>query len=203
MWYLLSVIYALPIYYFTLKYIPDMFYTPIIAVLYIIKSVSNVYLEWMSGSVQEIFGLLEKMRMSGLREAIIVIIPYLLTGRQVKKQRLTMRISAFGLICSMALLFFESFVCRKYGQESVCYAVFRLPASFFLFQFILNIQIKRPTKMLRDMSIWIYCIHPIFIEILSKHYQIHSLVLYLVVVLFSISSSVLLMKSLERKRVPM
>jgi serine/alanine racemase len=88
----------------------------------------------------------------------------LMMGVVVKSRRqFTLRISVFGFIVSMAFMLMEGLTLRHFAyprHDSMYIAL--LPCMFFLFQILLAVKGK-VSSSLREISLWIFVIHPLII----------------------------------------
>lgn len=170
LWYLLSLLYALPIFWIVVTFIKKKWLLPLSIMLWTVKVLSYGYIQFF-GKKKWMFEWMDKF--PAFRDAIILILPLLLLGgllRDGKKNEMN-KISIL-LIGSFFLLFLEAFVLKENGQTKVSFIFMTYPTVYFLMRFILNRgNIKRNKKMwmlLGRASIMVYCIHPIIGEILEK-----------------------------------
>lgn len=166
-WYLLSVIYAMPLFYLCVKYLKTKIHI-IVIVLWIVKAISYGYSIWIP--IQFIMWPLDNF--PGMRDALFCILPMMLTGyysnytKSKGKQHYLIKFS----VCFLFLCI-EALILVNLGQDSVSNILFTLPTSYSLFNLILKQKIQINIfngKMLRYISLFIYCIHPIIIEITDK-----------------------------------
>lgn len=80
-----------------------------------------------------------------------------------KKNLLTRRTSLIGFITSLILMLAEGFILRLFNyQRHDSMYIALIPCMFFLFQFTLASK-RKASPALRDISMWIYILHPLFI----------------------------------------
>lgn len=170
LWYLLSVLYALPLLGVILRKANYKYYIWIAAGFYSIKVVSYGYRLWLPIQVVEIIEMLD--RVSAIFDAVFCILPFLLMGAYIyRNPKSNKKIELKGTIISVAMLVAEASLLAKEGQNAVSYIIFTFPVAYFAFRLIVNWNIKMKcfdSKMLGDISLGVYCIHPIIIEALRK-----------------------------------
>lgn len=167
MWYLLSVLYAIPLLALCLKCVNKKHLKWIVIVFWAVKVLSYGYYQWMPSSIINIFSLLEKF--SGIRDGIFCIFPLMLLGSCVyyEKAHKNIYIYIIGFLISFSLLIIEASTLRHFGQNAVSYIIFTLPTSYFLFNLILRIKISIKSQIcviLGMASLFIYLVHPIIID---------------------------------------
>ena len=137
--------------------------------------------------------------------ALFLLLPLLLLGFCIGNTPvLSKRMANVGFMLSFLMLCAEAFFLRAQGHTKVSYIVFSYPAAYFLFQLLLNIrsECKLFTK-LAGISVFIYCFHPMVVEIVEKTTD-NSLVLFLIAVAISVFAGwgyTELKRRIERKRV--
>ena len=170
MWYLLSILYAIPIFALCVKYVKKNHFKWLIIILWAVKVLSYGYNKWMPSSIINIFCLMEKF--SGIRDGIFCILPLMLLGSYVyyeKEHKNSFYI--FGVVISFLLLILEAFTLRHFGQEAVSFIVFTLVITYFLFNVILRLKISIKSQacvILGRASLFIYLVHPLIIELMEK-----------------------------------
>lgn len=167
MWYLLSVLYAIPMLALCLKYVKKKHLKWIVIAFWAVKVLSYGYYQWMPSSIINIFSLLEKF--SGIRDGIFCIFPLMLLGSYVYYENVhKYKFYIIGFVISFILLIIEAFTLRYFGQNAVSFIIFTLPTSYFLFNLVLriNISIKPQTCVILGMaSLFIYLVHPLIVEL--------------------------------------
>lgn len=166
LWYLLYLLYMIPLLYLAVRLLSKRTQWVVIVVLWCVSVLLYTYKDLLAGSV---YVLLSGAEWASLR---FVLLPLMLVGVQISTKRVRKkRVQLIGFCVSFLLLLAEAFALRAAGIEKVSYILFTLPASYFLFQLVLDCKIPEKwgkcASILGESSIGIYCIHPIFIEILS------------------------------------
>lgn len=186
LWYILSVIYAIPLFIVCLKKLDKKSIICLSIILWGIKALSYGYFQWLPQSIIIIFNFLEKI--SGLRDAVLCILPLMLLGNCIKNQKVKSNIFYIvGLIASSLIYFAEIFVLKYLGQEHFSFIFSIFFVSFFLFNILLklNINIKSNISyLLGKASMIIYLIHPLIIDFV-KLITSDNLILFVMVVIFS------------------
>lgn len=184
LWYILSLIYAMPIIYILLPALKRNYLIPISVGLYAIMLLFYSYnwclpercvslVNWLSYSFP-------------LTAGVFLMVPLLLLGIRIRiGSILPIKMVIVGLAISFCGLCAESFWLRGNGHTKVSYIIFSYLTAFFLFQLLLNIPTDRKlfTKLAR-ISVFVYCVHPMLIEIL-RNYVKSSITLYLGTALLS------------------
>lgn len=169
MWYLLSVLYAIPMLALCLKYVNKKYLKWVVIVFWAVKVLSYGYYQWMPSSIINIFSLLEIF--SGIRDGIFCIFPLMLLGSCVYYEKMHKnKFYIIGFVISFFLLIIEAFTLRHFGQNAVSFIIFTLPTSYFLFNLVLRIKIsiKTQTCMILGMaSLFIYLVHPLIVEFIK------------------------------------
>ena len=181
LWYLISLIYALPLFYLCVRFIKyrKLLFALMIA-LYIIKAISYGYVRWLPTFIQTIFGIGGKF--SALFDAIFLLLPLLLLGSFISQKKIPLKLSLIGFIVSFSLLTVEAFTLRSFGQESVSFIFMTFPTAYFLFSLISQLDWKLNGKVcsvLGASSLIIYCFHPMVIEFFGD-WQINSIALFVI-----------------------
>ena len=169
LWYLLSLLYAIPFFIVLLRYMTVRLRKWLIISLWIVKAVSSGYLMFLPDKVQQLISKL--MLWKGMYDAVFCILPLLLLGAAIYDREQKQKKSAWINVCfciSFALLIVEVAALKSHGQDKVSYIFTTLPASYFLFQIILGINIgslKKPIEIVVRQSTFIYCFHQIAIQL--------------------------------------
>ena len=164
LWYVLYVIYALPLYYLCIRYLRPSLWLWVAIVLWCINAFSYGY----SSFLPEGSAWLQVLSLSDKGYAIVksqfVILPMLLCGAYLTKFNGCFRISMFLLVIAFLLLIVEASILKKYARlENVNYIIMILPTAFFLFSTLLLVKFTVPAvKDLGTMSLIVYCVHPMF-----------------------------------------
>lgn len=166
MWYLLSVLYALPLLAFCLKYVKKEYFKWIAVVLWTIKVLSYAYCRWLPIPFQDAFNLMEKF--SGIRDGLFCILPLMLLGACIYYEKKRKRkFYLLGFIIFLILLILEAFILKYMGQDAVSFVIFTFPTSYFLFNSIMKLKIPLNAKIcftLSGASLFIYLVHPLIVD---------------------------------------
>lgn len=170
LWYLLSLIYALPVFYLCVKYIKNQkIIFSIVAILYIIKVLTYAYRNIVPNFISSFFTCLEEF--GALFNAIFLILPFMLLGYNISKGKAWSRKNLIiGFAISFALLCCEAYIIKSFDIGIISCVFGTFPVVFFVFSFIMQINWKPKNKkavyLLGASSLVIYCLHPMIIEIL-------------------------------------
>lgn len=186
LWYILSIIYAIPLFIICLKKLDKKSIIYLSILLWGIKALSYGYFQWLPQSLILFFNFLKKI--SGLRDAVFCILPLMLLGSYISTQTVkSNRFYIVGLMASSLLYFIEIFILEYLGQEQFSFIFFIFFVSFFLFNLLLklNINDKRNISFLfGKASIIIYLVHPLVIDFF-KLVTNDNFVLFVMVAIFS------------------
>ncbi len=186
LWYLISLIYALPLFYLCIKYLKRKSIIILLIVLYYVRATSYGYVKWLPSAL--VFVINQAQKFGALFNAVFLLLPLLLlgyiiaTGNKSKK-----KICIIGFIISFFLLSIEAFVLKRFGQDSVSFIFFTLPTAYFTFSIVIQLNLVKDIKagkLLGSVSLFIYCFHPMVIGVLPE--GLFSLVKYVVVSLSSV-----------------
>ena len=194
LWYLISLIYALPLFYLCVRFIKNrkLLFALMIA-LYIIKAISYGYARWLPTFIQTIFGIGGKF--SALFDAVFLLLPILLLGFFITQKKISLKFSLIGFIVSFSLLTVEAFTLKAFGQESVSFIFMTFPTAYFLFSLISQINWNLNGKvctLLGSASLIIYCFHPMIVELFIDIVP-SSILLFLGTAIISVLLSLMLM----------
>ena len=167
LWYLISLIYALPLFYLCVRFIKNrkLLFALMIA-LYIIKAISYGYARWLPTFIQTIFGIGGKF--SALFDAVFLLLPLMLLGFFISQKKISLKFSLVGFIVSFSLLTVEAFTLKAFGQESVSFIFLTFPTAYFLFSLISQMNWNLNGKvctLLGSASLMFYCFHPMIVEL--------------------------------------
>ena len=167
LWYLISLIYALPLFYLCVRFIKNRKLLFVIMILlYIIKALSYGYSQWLPVFMQSAFRM--GNRFSALFDAVFLLLPLLLLGFFITQKKISLKFSLIGVIVSFSLLTVEAFTLKAFGQESVSFIFMTFPTAYFLFSLISQINWNLSGKvctLLGSASLIIYCFHPMVVEL--------------------------------------
>ena len=167
LWYLISLIYALPLFYLCVRFIKSrkLLFVFMVA-FYVIKALSYGYIQWLPTFMQTIFGIGGKF--SALFDAVFLLLPLLLLGFFISQKKIPLKLSLIGFIVSFSLLTVEAFTLKEFGQESVSFIFLTLPTAYLLFSLISQMNWNLNGKvctLLGSASLMIYCFHPMIVEL--------------------------------------
>lgn len=204
LWYLISLIYALPLFYLCVKHLKKKSIILLMIVLYCVKVISYGYVKWLPSPLLLVFNLFHKF--DALFNAVFLLLPLLLLG-YIIATGITPNIkkSMLGLIISFILLSVEAFVLKSFGQDSVSFIFFTLPTAFFAFSTVIQLNFAQDMKigkLLGAVSLFIYCFHPMVVGLLPK--DMFSLFKYVIVAFSSVLVALgyyFLKKWIKQKRI--
>lgn len=187
LWYLISLLYAIPLVYFITKKVKEKYYGAILIVLYVIQVIIYAYNfiipESLSG-VLKIYNFLECPFV-----AITRVLPFLLLGIIISKEKNGKNPIIMCLI-NFTLLIIEVYLLKTNNQEAFSYVFFTLPTSYYLFKVILWIGENEhigTCKIFRS-STFLYCVHPIFIWGMSEFFEIENHWIFILTVILSVTT---------------
>lgn len=186
LWYLISIIYALPVFFLCVRFLSRKAIVILMVLLYSVEAVSYGYSMWLPSSVLNIFNQIKKP------SALFLILPLLLLGYLIATRELPkLSFCVIGLFVSFVLLTFEAFILKSHGQEKFSYIFFTLPTAYFVFSTVIQLKFAqglRLAKILGEVSTFIYCFHPMIVEVLPE--GLPSLQKYSIVAFVSVLVSV-------------
>ena len=151
------------------------------------------------------------MVFSYTRNGIFYAPVFLAMGAWIAKteRRPDMKVSVAGFAASMSIMLAEGSILRISGfQRHDSMYIALLPCMFFLFQFLLSRKGKK-INLLRDVSMWVYILHPLFIIAIRGVAKVtgrtsllveNSVVHYLAVCLLSFSFAILIARLKQRRK---
>ena len=200
LWYLISLIYALPLFYLCVRFIKNRkLLFVIMIVLYIIKALSYGYSPWLPGFMQSAFQIGNKF--SALFDAVFLLLPLLLLGFFITHHKISFKFSLSGFLVSFILLPVEAFTLKVFGQESVSFIFMTFPTAYFLFSLISQLDWKLNGKVcsvLGASSLMIYCFHPMIVELFIDIVP-SSIILFVIVTVLSVVASMVIAKIKSKK----
>lgn len=165
-WYLWGMIYTLPLFYLLLRFCKQRYWVAVIVALWVIKVLSYSYTMLIPSQLADALGKLG---------SATCLLPLLLLGALIAKQKERMLpCNIVGLMVSVVGLVTEAFALKNHGQEAVSYIVFTLPVAYFLFSLILRVKPAGDGKIasrLGAVSLFIYCVHPMLVELTENVFQ--------------------------------
>lgn len=168
MWYILCMIYAIPVIYILLRKVNISKLVYIVIVLWLIEVISYAY-NWIP-NLNYLSNISEKAQC--IFESIFRAVPLISVGAIIsqksdyyksnKNNIVAFVISTLGLIIEVSALHFATSNDKNYS-----YVLFTLPVCYFLFRLILSSSkvcfSARLSKYMRSMSTIIYMSHPMFL----------------------------------------
>lgn len=195
LWYLLALVYALPLAYLLFSYVSIRYCAIIISVLWCIECLLYSY-NWISLTASSSLNWLTN-HFPIVFDAVFRAIPLLGVGivamrYPFRHKNQTVFCATFSIIAYIAEASILHF-CTPNG-ERYSYLIFTPVMAYFVLQMLLLIPVKeRPIlgKILRNSSLLIYCIHPFFIEIFTAAGVTSPPLMWFLVTACSILASVL------------
>lgn len=168
MWYLLSMIFAVPVIYFLLRFIKIKYVCIITLLLYIVEVLVYGY-NWIP-QIAVFSAIVDKTHIFGV--ALLRTVPLILIGLFCLNSKLNFKKRIVGLIVCVILNVFEILMLYVVtnGTGRYSYIFTTLPLAFFIFGVVSEIKVncnKNICIYLRKSSTIVYCIHPLvyfFIE---------------------------------------
>lgn len=165
-WYLWGMIYTLPVFYGLLRICKRKFWIPVVTILWLFKVLGYSYTMLVP---EQVAGILGRMG------TLVCLLPLLLVGVVLRvQQEKPLRFYLTGFLLSAAGLTAEALMLREIGQDAVSYIVFTIPVAYFLFGTILKIKMCGNSKQIGQLgavSMFIYCVHPILVELTENTFQ--------------------------------
>lgn len=166
LWYLLGMIYALPIAYLILPYLTRRKALISSGVLYLIWLLFYSYRWLLPKSIGQIFCIMDYSFAASA--AVFLLLPLMLLGWAMNgvpdPKR---RNSRLGLLFSLGLLTIEAFFINNKGYDKCSYLIFSYSTACFLFQAIKGIRLSAEKMAdLGKISMIVYCVHPMIVEVL-------------------------------------
>lgn len=191
LWYIISLIYALPIFWLIAKFVKNKSVIVVLAVmLYSFQLIVSGYGFFLPENV--FYTLKTTEWFWALYRAVFFMLPFLILGKIVATGIImTKRTAFFGTIISITLLFAEVYLLRSL-QVGMSFYIMTMPTMYFLFQLILQISFPfnvHVCTILGASSTLIYCIHPAIYELLNKFFSGQSF-LYILTAFLSVVFSV-------------
>lgn len=161
LWYVLYVIYALPVYWLVKKYVPIKSWMPLIVLLYGFAALQYGYQKWLPDEVNAAMSSVNGFY--ALTSAQFVLLPMLLTGGYLKRKGIPRQGRSITLfLLSAALLVTEGEILFAHGMRLVSYVLMILPTAATIFCVLQNMTLHSfPLKQCGELSLLVYCIHPI------------------------------------------
>lgn len=208
LWYLLATLFAIPALYLFLSVVKFKFLAAAGICLYLIGVFSYSY-GWIDlpaiAAVGRIAGF---MRIFGI--ALFRAFPFVAVGILTEKYHIHLRTrtSALLALLCLALCAAEAFLLKSFteNQTNFSYLFFTLPTAFFVFHTLKGCKIGQrrnmPYRTLRQMSTFIYCVHPLVLNLLGLilDCQRYSITAYFIVAVGSALLGLLIIRLSRKKR---
>lgn len=161
LWYVLYVIYALPVYWFVKKYVPVQLWIVLASMLYGLAALQYGYSQWLPDAFNAVMSAINGFY--ALINAQLVILPMLLLGGYLKRREVPrLRSSLVLLLISAVMLIAEGEFLFANGHRFVSYVQMILPTAAAIFCVLQNLTLRSfPLKRCGELSLLIYCVHPI------------------------------------------
>lgn len=161
LWYVLYVIYALPVYWLVKRYVPVKMWLPIATLLYGTAALQYGYSQWLPDAINTAMSTVNGFY--ALTNSQFVLLPMLLIGGYLKRMGIPkLRISLILLIISAGLLITEGEFLFAHGLRLVSYVLMILPTAASIFCVLQNLTLRSfPLKRCGELSLLTYCVHPI------------------------------------------
>lgn len=195
LWYLISLIYALPLAGCIFYIKKNGMKIVIMLFLYFIHLFVGGYGELLP-LCNDYNYLLEYIEIIwAFYRAFFFMIPFLICGHLSSLKLSFSKIKCLlGFIISLILLYTEAFFSQNVFDIGMSFYLMTFPTAYLLFNLLFQIQVPISTKAcsyLGSLSIIIYCIHPAFIE-LFQSIKINSIILFLLIVFLSVLSAAII-----------
>lgn len=169
LWYLLSLLYAWPIFYLFLRRVDRKLWLPVSIGLYFVKAVSYAYRAFLPDRFDALFGILGYW--DGLFNGVFLLLPLMLLGAyNVGAPAIKRSHSIAVFILSFLVLIAEVAFLYDKEQQAVSYIFSTYPTVFFLFITVLELRIRRNKSLCGQLgaaSLFVYCFHPMLVELLE------------------------------------
>lgn len=185
LWFLISLIYAIPLLYFLLRYISIKKVVVISAVIYLIGLLYSSYSFLFSMPGTSLWAMWGNYWVR-LRTVIFNVIPICSLALLCDKVKINKKVIV-ALSLGFAVLYLsEGFIFYKVSESTASsYNVMLLPSVLFLFLSIKQIDLKiNNNHFFRNMSTLIYCMHPMIMALLGYMMdtsQLNSLAYFIIV----------------------
>ena len=189
LWYVLGMIYATPIYFLAIRYLNQRLWRPLAVLLWGLYAIHYGYSWLIPNSVDRILSLSQ----SGFQvtEAQFVLLPMMLIGAHISKQAHKKECLPLllKLVAAFIALVLEGAYLQCHGLTEVTRIFMILPVVYYLFSFLLSIDIHTDkAKYYGALSLIIYCVHPMFCKYVNG-FSGSTIMDFIVVCLLSIMTS--------------
>lgn len=187
LWYLISLLYAIPLVYFIMRMVKKKYYSIIIVVLYAIQVIVYAYNFTVSDFIPNILKICNYFACIFI--AITRVLPFLLLGimiAQENKGKNTVKMFLINFVC----LVIEAYALRVNNKETVSYIFFTLPTSYYFFKTILEVEKNihiRSFEVFRA-STFLYCVHPIFVWVFLEFFKFKKDIIFCLTIILSLAT---------------
>ena len=185
LWYLISLLYAIPLVYFIMKKVKKKYYGAIMIVLYAIQVIVYAYRFIIPKSLSNMIKICDYFECPFV--AITRVMPFLLLGIIISQKK-NDKSPALKCLVSFTLLIIEVCLLRYNNQEKLSYVFFTFPTSYYLFCMVLKIGVNEHigTHKIFRSSTFLYCVHPVFVWLLSEFFKIDNQWMFILTVILSV-----------------
>ena len=173
LWYLLSLLYALPVFEICLILLRTEWLLPLSVFLWVVKVISYGYIWLLPERMKNILLLMDAF--PAFRDALFCILPLLLLGTYIRIENEKNTVfKVVGFAISFFALCIEAFFLKGKGQTAVSYIFFTYPTAYFFMQVVLvirNTSLKKIAWILGKVSLIVYCVHPMIGELIDKAFS--------------------------------
>lgn len=191
LWYLVALLYALPVYGLFLKFVPRRLYALFAVLLWVYHSVSYGYLAYVPSAMQPFF--FADTMCESLHTGLTRMLPLLLAGAWLTElvRHVNRRTMYMVFVLFLVLLIVEVSWLRHIGGARWSFIVFTLPMAMALFGSVyLTGGVNIPnSQFLAKISMTVYCLHPAVIW-LFRDWQLFSFLNFILVAIVTILLSV-------------
>lgn len=168
LWFLISLLYAVPLMYLMLRFIKVKYFTVIALAIYVIGTLCDEY-SWLDLPLNYAMSVFSETfpRIYTVIFCVIPILAMSLLSDKInisKSKKIFLFITFLTCYSSEAILLY----CFTLNKNNFTYLFFALPTVLFLFSALNSVQLQIKTNMrylLRKTSTIIYCLHPLIILI--------------------------------------
>ena len=204
LWYLIDTVYATILIYFTMSFLKRKVVYVMAIVLYLLGVLVYSYY-WLPIDSLDILKNIYLM-FPAMWDSVTRAFPLLLLGlfsnrtNRVKNNN----INLLFFIISLLLLCTEFYCINTLTEnhKNFSYIIFTVPLGYFFFSWVMNLNInlnKNTSKIIRNMSTIIYCVHPLVLHFFKKFDSCDSIYIYLFVLFISTIVSYLIIKTSKIK----
>lgn len=165
LWYVLDIIYSLPVYYLIMRYVHQRWWEPLAIVLWVICALDYGYSWLLPPTVSTVLAYTGKGY--EMLHSQFVLLPMMLVGAAIAKRRnpLSIKHSIILLLITFTLLVLEGCLLQDHGHREVTRILMILPVTYSLLSLLLVIPLQSSVApRLARLSLIIYCVHPMFCQ---------------------------------------